>query len=493
MRVAEIQRAVVRGEVRARVRVGQRTLDDVRALLQLLDAEVIRVELSEVVEARVRLAQGWGGIEGHLGPVTTGGGIDLVWLEAAPARPFTERLVTFRRRTAQADFIAEAHHADVFQLLAVLLHLLKMLGELRRHHAPHVNVGGGTTGSGLGVLGPHIQREQPQKLLACGGVFRVAGPLVKGVAVDQRALRRLAAHGALLEIREHLIEQRVRGADPARVARVGVVGDFQRVGVALEFRHRLQLARRILHTELQAVMHRRALGLRRGVEAPLTVVERVQQAADFLPLRDRTGLGGERLRLPRALVNPIRRVLDARRHRERGRRGGEVVKLEEDVARLREQTIERQIILLRNARFHTRLVLGEHEHIHMASRGWFGLVLGDQRELRAARGEFHPRVVAFPHRVFHRTPVPADFGLHALAEGPDFRVFPRSVNPVELHLPALLDPQPEPRLKTERGLVTRQCEILSGRRHFDLHRRFGAGALLGRAETALAAEEGIGE
>ena len=111
----------------------------------------------------------------------------------------------------------------------------------------------------------------------------------------------------------------------------------------------------------------------------------------------------------------------------------------EGMTRLREQAIEREIIFLRDARLHVRLVRRQQNRIHVPPRRRLRLIFRDERELGAARCQLDPRVVSFPNRVLHLAPVPADLALQTLAKRPHLQVLACPVSAVELRLPALLD------------------------------------------------------
>ena len=365
-----------------------------------------------------------------------------------------------------------------------------MRRELVRRHAAHIDVFRVRAPDGLPLLGTHHEAELLAEIVAGLGEFRILGPLLERVAVDDRPLRRLPGDGVLLQESEQVVEHLIARANAPRIARVAVVSQLETRCRAGETRDGLNLARRALHAEFQHVIQRLRLVRGRRGDPPLPVVHRVQQAPHFLPSRRLSRIGDDGARLPRALMHPVGRMLRpvAQLHRDR-RAGIAILQLEKNVADLREQPVQWQVILLLDPRLHVRLVHRQQNRIDVAARGRLGLRLGDQGHTRTARLQLGERVIAFPHGVLHRAPIPADLRFHPAVKGPHLRLFAPAIRPVQPHLPRLLDANAEPRLEPETRLVPRQHQIPPRLRDLDLDRRLRALALLRRAEKRLPTEK----
>ena len=199
-----------------------------------------------------------------------------------------------------------------------------------------------------------------------------------------------------------------------------------------------------------------------------------------------------------------RRIED---HRAGGVR--RVLDLEEEVAGLSQEAVQRQVVLLLNAHLDLCHIRRQHDHIYVApcrrarlrifgknqsglalrqfGQGrqflWFGLFL-----LRFLAGRD-----ALPHDVLYRPPVPPDLGLDTLPERPELRVIQGSVQTAEYLLAPLLDTQSEARLEAKGRLVPDAHQVLTVTGNLDLRGRFRVHSLFRSAQVALTGEEGVGK
>ncbi len=493
MYLAQVVIAVVRRVVGPDAGLRQMLAKHVGAGLLGLDAEVVLITLGEIVQPRLRGLVGCRHVI-DLGPIAAGGRIDVAGLHSFALQKAAEAVVIGRRRRGQADLVAQADDGDLvgLALLGVLLAFL-----LEVAVAAHIDVAARL----LGRAGPRQiasgQVKEADKLIYGRVVFRIIRPAVERVAIDERPLRQLAAHRLLLEIVEQLVEHLVGGSHLAAVARVAEVAELELWLVTLETSDHGDLACRIGGADLQGISQRRFIG-GGSRRRPLTVVERIEQAADLDPIFGvaLARLGGNGLRLPLPDMDPIRRVLGAMRQRERELRGPLVVQLDENVARLSEHAIQRQVVFLVDAILDLRLVRREHHQIDVSPGRRLGLLVGDQGQPGDARLKIDVGVVPLPDDVLARAPAPGDLRLDPFAKGPNLGVLRGSVEAIEPHLAGLFDLEGELRLEAVSRFVPHKGEVTAG--FGDLHvdgrgRCFRTVRLLRSGEERLPAQESIGE